>query len=106
MSATTGLFGEGGNDLFKVEPDNFGADAFDGGTGTDTVDFDSLVLPAEIDLQTQTLNDGIAKGDSSPASRSLTARSLTTRCGEMLPPIASSAATATTGSKAGRATTI
>ena len=40
MSATTGLFGEGGNDLFKVEPDNFGADAFDGGTGTDTVDFD------------------------------------------------------------------
>ncbi len=57
-------FGEGGNDLFKVEPDNFGVDAFDGGIGTDTVDFDLLVLPAEVDLQNQTLNDGIARGDS------------------------------------------
>jgi Ca2+-binding RTX toxin-like protein len=56
-------FGEGGNDLITVEPDAFGADTLDGGAGTDTVDFDSLIISAEIDLQAQALNDGIAKND-------------------------------------------
>jgi len=56
-------YGQAGDDLFNVEFDAFGADYIDGGTETDTVDFDSLSLSAEIDLQAQALNDGAARND-------------------------------------------
>jgi Ca2+-binding RTX toxin-like protein len=57
------LLGEAGDDVFQVQFDNFGVDSVNGGAGTDTVAFYSLDVSAEIDLQAQALNDGVAKND-------------------------------------------
>ena len=52
------IFGEGGNDYFR---DSDGTDGFDGGTGTDTYDFDGAANAINVNLSLgagQVINDG------------------------------------------------
>ena len=57
------MFGDAGSDRFTVTEDDFGIDLIDGGADADAVLFETVGIAVLLDLQTQTLNDGVARGD-------------------------------------------